>query len=115
MTADMLKSVGQILTGVRQSSEVSGVIGIAKMSGDAFSLGPWAVLSLIVLVSINLGLINLFPIPLLDGGHLLFYAFEAVSGRQMGPRAEEWGMRLGLALVLSRMLFATWNDLFRHG
>jgi len=114
-SASMLKAIGQIVTGARPPSEVGGVISIAKMSGDAFSQGIWAVISFIVLVSINLGLINLFPIPLLDGGHLLFYAFEAVSGRQMGQRAEEWGMRLGLALVLSLMLFAAWNDLVSAG
>ena len=114
-SASMLKSIGQIVTGVRARSEVGGVISIAKMSGDVFSEGLWATVSFVVLISINLGLINLFPIPLLDGGHLLFYVFEAVSGRQMGRRAEEWGMRLGLALVLSLMLFAAWNDLVRIG
>ncbi len=113
--ASMLKSVGQMLTGVRPPSEVGGVLSIAQMSGDVFSQGLWATLSFVVLISINLGLINLFPIPVLDGGHLLFYVFEAVSGRQMGRQAEEWGMRVGLALVLSLMLFATWNDLVRIG
>jgi regulator of sigma E protease len=111
----MLKSIGQMLTGVRPPSEVGGVLSIAQMSGDVFSQGFWATISFVVLISINLGLINLFPIPLLDGGHLLFYVFEAVSGRQMGRRAEEWGMRVGLALVLSLMLFAAWNDLVRIG
>ena len=114
-SASMLKSIGQMLTGVRPPSEVAGVITIAQMSGSVFTQGPWEVLGFIVLISINLGLINLFPIPLLDGGHLLFYVFEAVSGRQMGRRAEEWGMRVGLALVLSLMLFAAWNDLVRIG
>jgi regulator of sigma E protease len=114
-SASMLKSIGQMLTGVRPPSEVGGVLSIAQMSGDVFSQGLWATISFVVLISINLGLINLFPIPLLDGGHLLFYAFEAVSGRQMGRRAEEWGMRVGLALVLSLMLFAAWNDLVRIG
>jgi regulator of sigma E protease len=113
--ASMLKSIGQMLTGVRPPSEVGGVLSIAQMSGDVFSQGFWATISFVVLISINLGLINLFPIPLLDGGHLLFYVFEAVSGRQMGRRAEEWGMRVGLALVLSLMLFAAWNDLVRIG
>ena len=114
-SASMLKSIGQMLTGVRPPSEVGGVLSIAQMSGDVFSQGLWATISFVVLISINLGLINLFPIPLLDGGHLLFYVFEAVSGRQMGRRAEEWGMRVGLALVLSLMLFAAWNDLVRIG
>ena len=62
-------------------------------------------------LSLNLGLLNLFPIPLLDGGHLTFYAIEAVRGRPLGERAQEWGLRIGVALVLGLMLFATWNDL----
>ena len=66
---------------------------------------------LAIVLSINLGLINLFPIPVLDGGHLLFYAAEAVRGRPLGQRAQEYGFRIGLALVLSLMVFATWNDL----
>jgi regulator of sigma E protease len=112
---NMLKTIGQMFTGARPSSEVAGVITIAQMSSDVFNAGLWATISFIILISINLGLINLFPVPLLDGGHLMFYVFEAVSGRQMGRRAEEWGMRLGLALVLSLMLFAAWNDLVRIG
>ncbi len=113
--ASMLKTIGQMLTGVRPPNEVAGVISIAQMSSNVFNEGLWATVSFIVLISINLGLINLFPVPLLDGGHLMFYFFEAVSGRQLGRRAEEWGMRLGLALVLSLMLFAAWNDLVRIG
>ena len=62
-------------------------------------------------LSVNLGLINLFPIPVLDGGHLLFYAAEAIRGKPLGQRAQEYGFRLGLALVLTLMVFATWNDL----
>jgi regulator of sigma E protease len=65
------------------------------------------------LLSINLGLINLFPIPMLDGGHLLFYAIEAVLGRPLGERAQEFGFRIGLAFVLCLMIFVTWNDLMR--
>jgi regulator of sigma E protease len=64
-------------------------------------------------LSISLGLINLFPIPMLDGGHLVFYAYEAVRGRPLGPRAQEYGFRLGLVLVVSLMVFATWQDLVR--
>ena len=113
--AGVLKSVGQMITGVRPSSEVSGVITIAQMSTNVFEAGLLPTISFIVLISINLGLINLFPIPLLDGGHLAFYAVEAISGRKPNPRAEEWGMRVGLALVFSLMLFAVWNDLVRIG
>ena len=99
------------MTGVRPPEEVHSILGIAKMSGDIFAQGPLDAISFVILLSINIGLINLFPIPLLDGGRLLFYVFEAVIGRPLGRRAEEWGLRLGLALVLSLMLFATWNDL----
>jgi regulator of sigma E protease len=63
------------------------------------------------ILSINLGLINLFPVPMLDGGHLMFYGVEALRGRPLGERAQEYGFRIGLALVLTLMLFATWNDL----
>ena len=107
----MLKAIGQIVEGVRPSNEVGGVLRIAKMSGDIASRSLIDVVDFAVLLSINLGLINLFPVPLLDGGRLLFYGAEALRGRPLGPRAEEWGLRLGLALVLSLMLFATWNDL----
>ena len=110
-TVDMLKAIGQIIEGIRPSNEVGGVLRIAKMSGDIFSRSVIDTIDFAVLLSINLGLINLFPVPLLDGGRLLFYGAEALRGRPLGPRAEEWGLRLGLALVLSLMLFATWNDL----
>ena len=109
--AGMLKAIGQIITGIRPSNEVGGVLRIAKMSGDIASRSVIDVVDFAVILSINLGLINLFPVPLLDGGRLLFYGVEALRGRPLGPRAEEWGLRLGLALVLSLMLFATWNDL----
>ena len=107
----MLRAIGQIVEGIRPSNEVGGVLRIAKMSGDIASRSLIDVVDFAVLLSINLGLINLFPVPLLDGGRLLFYGAEALRGRPLGPRAEEWGLRLGLALVLSLMLFATWNDL----
>jgi regulator of sigma E protease len=110
-SAGMLKAMGQIITGIRSSNEVGGVLRIAKMSGDIASRSLIDTVDFAVILSINLGLINLFPVPLLDGGRLLFYGAEALRGRPLGPRAEEWGLRLGLALVLSLMLFATWNDL----
>jgi regulator of sigma E protease len=113
--AGVLKSVGQMLTGARSPGELSGIVSIAKMSSNVFEAGFGPTISFIVFISINLGLINLFPIPLLDGGHLMFYAIEAVSGRKPGVRAEEWSMRVGLALVFSLMLFALWNDLVRYG
>jgi regulator of sigma E protease len=110
-TAGMLKEIGQIVTGTRPAEEVGGVLRIAKMSGDIAGRGVIDLVDFATLLSINLGLINLFPVPLLDGGRLLFYVFEMLRGRPVGQRAEEWGFRVGLALVLGLMLFATWNDL----
>jgi len=115
LTVGTLHAVGQMIVGSRPADEIGGILRIGQMSGEVTREGMVNTILFVALLSINLGLINLFPIPLLDGGHLLFYVFEAVSGRQMGRRAEEWGMRVGLALVLSLMLFAAWNDLVRIG
>jgi regulator of sigma E protease len=111
MTTGMLTGIGQMITGQRSADEVGGALRIAKMSGDMAEIGFASLVSLAVLLSVNLGLINLFPIPMLDGGHLMFYAAEALRGRPLGARAHEWGLRLGVAFVLSLMVFATWNDL----
>ena len=83
------------------------------MSGDAASAGISTLVIFAAFLSINLGLINLFPVPLLDGGHLLFYAYEAIFRRPLGPRAQDVGLKIGLALVLGLMVFATFNDLLR--
>jgi regulator of sigma E protease len=106
-----LKAIGQFIVGTRSTKELSGPIGIAKMSGDMAQSGITGVLWFMAILSINLGLINLFPIPVLDGGHLLFYLFEAVRGRPLGQRAQEYGFRFGLGLVVLLMIFVTWNDL----
>jgi len=106
-----LKAVGQIITGDRSAEELGGPIRIAQMSGQAVDLGLGTAIWFAAVLSINLGLINLFPIPMLDGGHLLFYAFEAVRGKPLGERAQEYGFRIGLALVLGLMIFVTWNDI----
>ena len=111
MVAVSLKGVGQIISGRRNSDELSGPVGIAKRAGQAARLGIGGILFFAVYISINLGLVNLFPIPLLDGGHLLFYCFEAVLGRPLGARAQEYGFRVGLFLVLALMVLATGNDL----
>jgi regulator of sigma E protease len=81
------------------------------MSGEVAESGLYSLIWFMAFLSVNLGFINLFPVPMLDGGHLMFYAFEAVRGRPLGPRLQEYGFRIGLALVLSLMVFATWNDL----
>lgn len=104
-------ALGQMIQGTRDSEELGGPLRIAKGAGQAAQLGLLTVVGYTVILSINLGLINLFPIPLLDGGHLAFYAVEAVRGRPLGDRAQEYGFRIGLFLVFALMIFATRNDL----
>lgn len=111
ITVGTLQAVWQMIAGTRPADELGGVLRIAKMSGDMAQTGIVPLISFAALLSINLGLINLFPIPMLDGGHLAFYAIEAVRGRPLGARAQEWGFRIGLALVLALFVFATRNDL----
>lgn len=90
--------------------QLGGIIRIADVSGKVAGVGPEAFIHLIAVLSISVGLINLFPIPLLDGGHLLFYAIEAVRGKPLSDSTQETGFKIGFALVLSLMVFATWND-----
>ena len=111
LTAATLKAVGQMVVGTRPAEELGGILRIAKMSGDVTQTGLVAAISFAALLSINLGLINLFPIPMLDGGHLAFYAIEAVRGRPLGERAMDWGFRIGFVLVIALFVFATRNDL----
>ena len=99
-----------IVVGTECADQLGGPIGIAQMSGQVATLGFVAVFHFIALISVSIGLLNLFPIPLLDGGHLLFYSIEALRGRPLSPRAQEIGFRLGLALVVMLMIFATYND-----
>ncbi|GAB5469000.1 MAG: RIP metalloprotease RseP [Rhodospirillales bacterium] len=113
LARDTLIGVGQIIVGTRTTDELGGPIRIAEMSGQVAQIGFVSLILFTALLSVNLGLINLFPIPMLDGGHLLFYAYEAVRGRPLGPRAQDVGFKLGLGLVLSLMVFATINDLLR--
>lgn len=108
MTVETLR---QIIVGQRSVKEMRGPIGIAKVSGEFFTLGATDFVLLIALVSINLGFINLLPVPMLDGGHLLFYAIEAVKGGPVDPRAQEWAFRGGLLAVLALMVLVTVNDL----
>ena len=106
-----VQAVWQIIIGTRASDELGGPLRIAQMSGEVAQSGVVPLLWFMAVLSINLGLINLFPVPVLDGGHLLFYAAEAIRGKPLGQRAQEYGFRIGLALVLTLMVFATWNDL----
>jgi regulator of sigma E protease len=111
LTTGTLTAVWQMIIGARPADEIGGPLRIAQMSGEVAQGGVVAVIWFMAVLSVNLGLINLFPVPILDGGHLLFYVAEAVRGRPLGQRAQEYGFRLGLALVLTLMVFATWNDL----
>lgn len=106
-----LSYIGGIFAGRESADQLGGPIRIAQVSGQVATAGFVALLHLTAVLSVSIGLLNLFPIPLLDGGHLLFYAVEAVRGRPLSERAQEMGFRIGLAIVLMLMIFATFNDI----
>ena len=106
-----LSYLGDVVMGRESADQMRGPIGIAEISGQVASAGIVPLLNLTAVLSVSIGLINLFPIPLLDGGHLLFYLIEAVRRRPLSERTQEIGFRIGLAVVLMLMMFATWNDL----
>ncbi|MEC9347884.1 MAG: RIP metalloprotease RseP [Pseudomonadota bacterium] len=110
-----LEAIGDMIAGARPLDELRGPAGIAQMSGQAASVGIASLVSFAAFLSISLGLINLFPIPMLDGGHLLFYAVEAVRGRPLGAATQELGYKIGLAMVLALMVLATTNDILHLG
>jgi regulator of sigma E protease len=105
------KFVGSLFVGAGNTGDLGGPLRIAQLSGQAASLGFQFLLQLCAALSVSIGLLNLFPVPLLDGGHLLFYLVEAVRGRPLSPRAQEMGARIGLGLVLMLMVFVTYNDI----
>tara|TARA_B100001013_G_scaffold343411_1_gene271085 strand:- start:745 stop:1887 length:1143 start_codon:yes stop_codon:yes gene_type:complete len=107
----MVTGIGQIFTGERSVQELGGPVKIAKFSGEQLSLGGMAFINFVALISLNLAFINLLPIPALDGGHLAFYAAEAIRRKPVGPRGTEVAYRAGVALVLMLMVFVTINDL----
>ena len=111
VTISSLKYLGSILTGSGDSSQLGGPIRIAKISGQVAEFGIVPFISMLAYISISLGLINLFPIPLLDGGHLMFYAFEKILGQPLSQKTQEGFFRIGMFLLLSLMFFATFNDL----
>jgi regulator of sigma E protease len=111
LTGDILKALGQIITGRRTVEELGGPVRIAQISGDMAQIGLVMLIQFAAILSINLGLINLFPIPMLDGGHLVFYALEAVRGRPVDERVMGYSLNIGLLLILGLTLFVTWNDL----
>ena len=111
VTTSSLKYMGSMLTGSGDSSQLGGPIRIAKISGQVAEFGILPFISMMAYISISLGLINLFPIPLLDGGHLMFYAFEKVLGKPLSQKTQEGFFRIGMFLLLTLMFFATFNDL----
>jgi regulator of sigma E protease len=111
MVGSTLKGIGQMILGQRDSKDIGGPLRIAKGAAAAAKLGIGGVVFYIILLSINLGLFNLFPVPMLDGGQLMFCGIEALRGRPLGERAQETGLRIGLILVFALMLFSTRNDL----
>jgi regulator of sigma E protease len=105
-----LTYLGRIFIGQASTAQLGGVVRIAQMSGEAASLGFPTLMSWAGLISVSIGMLNLFPIPLLDGGHLLFYAVEAVRGRPLSERVQEFGFRIGFAIIVLLMIFTVWND-----
>ncbi|MET0877331.1 MAG: RIP metalloprotease RseP [Tardiphaga sp.] len=106
-----LSYIGGVFTGREAADQIGGPMRIAQISGQVATIGLTALIHLAAVLSISIGLLNLFPVPLLDGGHLLFYIVEAVRGRPLSERAQEYGFRIGLGLVLMLMVFATYNDI----
>ena len=111
LTEKTLSFLGQVISGRQGTEGIGGPLRIVQYAGITFQSGIENFILFLAVLSINLGLINLFPIPILDGGHLLFFAVEAILGRPLGPQAQEYGFRFGLILVLILMVFVTWNDL----
>lgn len=106
--------LGKLLTGREKADQLSGVIHIAEVSGHVASTGGIvSLLTLAAVLSVSIGLMNLFPIPMLDGGHLVFYAFEALRGRPLSERVQEYAFKAGIAFVLMLTVFVTWNDITR--
>ena len=115
ITQWMVDGLWQILSGRRSVKDLGGPLKMAQIAGQQASLGPFEFIQLIALFSINLGFINLLPVPVLDGGHLVFYAAEAVRRRPVSERAQEWAFRGGLALLLALLIMVTVNDLASFG
>ena len=111
VSVSSLKYIGGMIVGKADTSQLGGPIRIAKISGQVAEFGILAFISMMAYISISLGLVNLFPIPLLDGGHLMLYAFEKVLGRPLSQKTQEGFFRIGMFLLLSLMFFTTFNDL----
>lgn len=105
--------IGNMIAGRMNADQLGGPVRVVQASGEMATLGVIALLNLAAVLSVSLGLLNLMPVPVLDGGHLVLYAIEAVRGRPMGQGAQEIAFRIGMAMILSLMVFATWNDISR--
>ena len=105
--------IGGIIVGKESIDQLGGPIRIGQVAGEVAAQSFFDLLRLTAVLSVSIGLLNLFPVPLLDGGHLLFYAIEAIRGRPLSERAQEYGFRIGLAFVMLLMIVATWNDIFQ--
>ncbi|MEM7687709.1 MAG: RIP metalloprotease RseP [Pseudomonadota bacterium] len=110
ITQMMITGIKQVIIGQRSIKELGGPVKIGKVAGERLSLGPVPFIELLALISLNLAFINFLPIPALDGGHLAFYAIEAVRRKPVGPQATEWAYRTGIVLVLTFMVVVTFND-----
>ena len=106
-----MEALGQIFVGSRSATELGGIIRIGAIAGDMAKSGFIALVAFTALLSINLGLINLFPIPMLDGGHLVFYAVESIKGSPLSETVQEYAFRVGLVILVGVMLFANLNDI----
>ena len=106
--------LAKLFTGRESADQLGGPLSIAQVAGDAASAGVFQFITMIAFLSVSIGLINLFPIPMLDGGHLVYYAIEAVRGKPLGEGAQEWGFRIGFSIVIMMMVVGTWNDVLRY-
>lgn len=113
ITVGTLEALGQMITGTRSATELGGIIRIGAVAGDMAQQGLIALIMFTALLSINLGLINLFPIPMLDGGHLVFYFFEAILGKPIPEQIQEYAFRVGLVMLVCLMVFANLNDILQ--
>ncbi|MEL6238275.1 MAG: RIP metalloprotease RseP [Pseudomonadota bacterium] len=110
ITRMMITGIKQVVTGQRSIKELGGPVKIGKVAGERLSLGPVPFIELLALISLNLAFINFLPIPALDGGHLAFYAVEAIQRKPVGPQTTEWAYRTGIVLLLTFMAVVTFND-----
>lgn len=111
ISVDTLRSIGQMIMGYRSTDELGGILRIGAYAGEFAQAGLISLISFTAILSVNLGLVNLFPIPMLDGGHLAFYAMETVKGKPISDKFQEYALRMGMIFLVGIMVFATWNDL----